>query len=667
MKKVFLIVLFLLMSILPISLHASIDFDSSVTVAAGGKYQVTERTNYDDLGYGITYIRDISKSSTTNTLTPHEEMDPQVVNVLQVASSDIVRVVNWSYASRTNWTKQTVTNLAKDFERNNPGWIVLAGVNGDFFDINGKGALPYQTTSACVCNGEVVRAIGNSTVSHQQIGFTNDGSKDSVIGGKKFETNSYHTLAIYENGSIVKEYPIDKLNEEPTGNEISLYFAYTNLVEETVGESTVTNRVVVQANVPDTNSYLVTFADRCYASNSSRIYGRGKINSVNKAETLNMGQFAIVTANEEVKSHLGENVEIRVQQDVIGDYAKCDNITGGGVTLVDNGNEPENLAEITDYRHPRTMVGQKEDGSIMLFTVDGRQEAKGMYGMSYEEMTAAMMYYGCTEGYNLDGGGSTTIILRNEFGGFDIKNSPSDGSERNDSNAIFVVTPGVNFNIQEATDNSVSFYYNSSVKDMTIKNVKATITGGNYKETKDVTTADFTWTGLDKNTEYELSCTYDIEYNGSVVHGTSSKLSFKTGNQRPIVNYATFEKVDNVYKLEYDITDPANTLISIVIRYNKTSKLFETNHGTLTINAEDITDETFTLNVTYNLSSVPSGNKVEKIEFTEKQAEPEQPDEPIQPEQPTEQKKKCGKKSSELIISILSLMTMLVVLLKKKQ
>ena len=48
---------------------------------------------------------------------------------------------------------------------------------------------------------------------------------------------------------------------------------------------------------------------------------------------------------------------------------------------------------------------------------------------------------GCTEAINLDGGGSSTFIIRDEEGNFDVKNSPSDGGLRSVANGLMVVLP----------------------------------------------------------------------------------------------------------------------------------------------------------------------------------------------------------------------------------
>ena len=117
---------------------------------------------------------------------------------------------------------------------------------------------------------------------------------------------------------------------------------------------------------------------------------------------------------------------------------KYDFIIGGGPQIVHNG-QPFLTTEPGQYgadflkRNPRTTFGTKSDGTLVLVTVDGRQPKKSV-GMSIEELSALMIDLGCTEAINLDGGGSTTMVIKNH-----IVNSPSDAAgERPVSDALLI-------------------------------------------------------------------------------------------------------------------------------------------------------------------------------------------------------------------------------------
>lgn len=84
-------------------------------------------------------------------------------------------------------------------------------------------------------------------------------------------------------------------------------------------------------------------------------------------------------------------------------------------------------------RHPRTAIGWRPDGKLVLVVVDGRQPAST--GMTIEELAALMRELDCTDAMNLDGGGSTTMVIRNR-----IVNRPSDPTgERPVSDALLIV------------------------------------------------------------------------------------------------------------------------------------------------------------------------------------------------------------------------------------
>ncbi len=101
-------------------------------------------------------------------------------------------------------------------------------------------------------------------------------------------------------------------------------------------------------------------------------------------------------------------------------------ILGGGPRLVrdgrpaaasDTGIYPEGFAAA---RHPRTAVGVRTDGCILLVTVDGRQPEMSV-GMTIAELASLLIELGAVEAVNLDGGGSTAMVVRGR-----VVNSPSD-------------------------------------------------------------------------------------------------------------------------------------------------------------------------------------------------------------------------------------------------
>jgi exopolysaccharide biosynthesis protein len=120
------------------------------------------------------------------------------------------------------------------------------------------------------------------------------------------------------------------------------------------------------------------------------------------------------------------------------DWQRARDAVGGAGLLMMNGRtlddwSEERIAEGFDTtRHPRTMIG--EDGtSIWLITVDGRQPWLSL-GMTFTELQGLARRLGLRSALNLDGGGSTTMVVRGV-----IVNSPSDAAgPRPVSDAIVV-------------------------------------------------------------------------------------------------------------------------------------------------------------------------------------------------------------------------------------
>lgn len=93
------------------------------------------------------------------------------------------------------------------------------------------------------------------------------------------------------------------------------------------------------------------------------------------------------------------------------------------------------------YRHNRTAIGTKADGTVLLVTVDGR--TKQSEGMSLQDFQLLLHYIGCKYALNLDGGGSTTMYVKGKPNG-GIVNRPSDNGkfdfkgERGVSNCVII-------------------------------------------------------------------------------------------------------------------------------------------------------------------------------------------------------------------------------------
>ena len=116
---------------------------------------------------------------------------------------------------------------------------------------------------------------------------------------------------------------------------------------------------------------------------------------------------------------------------------------GGGPIIVRNGQPVfRALEQFTStqlsLRNPRTAVGQRADGRILLVAVDGRRPGYSA-GMTNFELAQMMVRLGAVTASALDAGGSTTMAFDGK-----LLNRPSDpGGERAVADGLFVFYYGV--------------------------------------------------------------------------------------------------------------------------------------------------------------------------------------------------------------------------------
>ena len=109
---------------------------------------------------------------------------------------------------------------------------------------------------------------------------------------------------------------------------------------------------------------------------------------------------------------------------------------GGNPDLLEGGRVVGGECEGSYFcdRNPRTGIGITARGKILLVTVDGRSSSS--VGMTLDQFGQLFRYLGAESALNLDGGGSTTMVVRGQ-----IVNVPSGGFERPVGTSLLVL-PG---------------------------------------------------------------------------------------------------------------------------------------------------------------------------------------------------------------------------------
>ncbi len=109
-----------------------------------------------------------------------------------------------------------------------------------------------------------------------------------------------------------------------------------------------------------------------------------------------------------------------------------------GPTLVEDGQACEISSQFNQtYRYQRTAVGMVNPGNYYLLVVDGKG-AGGSQGMTYEEMQQVFLDLGCEYAYNMDGGGSSTLVFKGK-----VLNTLTDaGQERPVADVLYFIDVG---------------------------------------------------------------------------------------------------------------------------------------------------------------------------------------------------------------------------------
>lgn len=472
MKKLLVILLFstLLIFLPHKTLYAvSLAYNEQNTIESG------------TLSTGIDY-----KSVTATTTTDGGTTSLQRVSYVKIDKDSNAFTVAWSKTSGTSIVGANLIELAQDYELKNPGFKVLAGINGDYYDLTTK-----TPVNAFVSNGNVIKYNNFSQPRYFSIGLNQDDK--GYVSNKTNTIEDLFSLSFYDTTKtrVIKEITIQGLNQIPLENQTTLYFKPLNAIS-------IPDATLYQGSVTSTTNY-------------SSLYLLGKVNQVVTTVSTATDVFTIATKDPEVISLLNKYPQIRLQKHMADVYESVDQIIGVGSQPLENGTVKA-FADINDQnldfaiaRHPRTSIGYSDQGDIILMTVDGRQT--NMAGANLREEAQIMKTLGASNSFNLDGGGSTQLVIR-DGDEFRMLNSPSDNPYRKVSNGILLVVPDVYVDINISNINNTGFDYNIEIDDRsaTINDINVYLN----QEEVEYQLGSNTITNLESNGIYYL--TADVNY-----------------------------------------------------------------------------------------------------------------------------------------------------------
>ena len=518
-----------------------------------------------------------------------------------------VKLVTWTKQSMDNWTAATTKACALDWEKNHPGWIVIAGTNGDFFSNSGDNT--KEPTNNFMADGDMYRAdyVGGY---RGVVGINGDNTV--VVGDPKLSSNMM--LYIYDkDGNVAEKLPISGYNTAAASDGITLYTKDCKDTYDLTGY-TVCEGVYTICRVSNGKNKTVFVKGEMGLSRPGKTaekpyQTREEIEEDGTSKTITVREFYIATKNQEVVNKLKSGVKVKCQYDFVGEWQNVENSVGYIHQMLQNGTSLNQCSTdsfiYTD--HPRTFIGFKEDGTPVLMVIDGRGSStnpvkKGNYGVSLFEGAEIMKLAGCVNAYNLDGGGSSTLIARNENGGFDVINRPSDyGYERSTGNAIFLVMrdPAVETVSGRSSASTISIKRKTTDYAKSVTDIKVTVNGKTYEMESDEVIA----TGLLENTVYDVNVEYKL-------NGELCKSSYKasTNMYDPGVDINPTSKGFNIGLRQSD----ENLITSkVTIRVEDQEYVIENSEGKLT--SYEITglfkDDSYRISYTYEVTIKESGEK----------------------------------------------------------
>lgn len=305
------------------------------------------------------------------------------------------------------------------------GTTVLAAVNADFFDLK-----TGENENNQVVDGEILKAVQvtdspfDSLHSiHTQFGMT-------CAGRPVMERFAFSGIVLTPPPAVAL-LPLDAIDFRPPTDGMVLYLApYGTTPTASASRLAVEEPLRVEGHRGDTLLFRAAGPPR-----------EGGGTALHHDEAVLAGTGASAEVLRRLAGSLGASGELRIVARFLPDRGRLCTLVGGWPRLIIDGRSTADSVDRLEgtfpgfsvTRHPRTAMGFSRDSSTLyLVTVDGRSESSS--GMSLVELARLLQSLGVYQGLNLDGGGSTTLVLRGA-----VVNHPSDPSgERAVGNALLI-------------------------------------------------------------------------------------------------------------------------------------------------------------------------------------------------------------------------------------
>lgn len=303
------------------------------------------------------------------------------------------------------------------------GYNVVAAVNADYFNSvkvplgmvveNGvyKSSPAHEPAVAFLPDGKV------QVVAQPQVDITltnHGGDTDQSRAGQTVELTNFNKTRTKSGGMVLYSEAFSTVSTRASGDGWSVRF---KILE---GELTPAGTVELEVIDCVEGSDPVAIGDGCLVLTAHADSGY----------RANFEKFAV-----------GDKVTL---QTTCNDpaLAAAEQVTGCGDILIADGAVTDSAGWDKDISgvNPRTVLGVKSDGTLLLYVIDGRK-ANHSGGVSLTMLASELLAQGCRWAVNLDGGGSSVMSVRLPGGeSCTTVNSPSDGTPRACGSYILLVT-----------------------------------------------------------------------------------------------------------------------------------------------------------------------------------------------------------------------------------
>ena len=378
----------------------------AVAIAAAPLTALASDALGDDLAASSTTVNERTELN-TGTFWSNTYSDLRQENYVVYSPNTRVTPIVTGGAYTTQLT--TVSSAARELEAR--GYRVVAGMNGDYYDTATGIPLGSMMTEG---------VLRNASGEYYAVGFRDDGT---AVMGKP----SLRITAQSDYGRSLTVTAFNYVRQSTFG--IYLYDSTFN-ARATTGTSEAGVDVVCSAV-----GGSLTIGGSLMLQVEQVIEG-GKDTSVGAGQYVLSSNLKAGSYADQLRAlQPGERLTLSVSAQS-SEWNSVTNMIGALYQLVENG---QVCSGLVNGAAPRTAIGMRSDGSLVFYTIDGRQSGYSI-GATLTQTAQRMVELGCVTALSLDGGGSTAMVATSPNStSASLVDKPSGGSERAVTNHVFLV------------------------------------------------------------------------------------------------------------------------------------------------------------------------------------------------------------------------------------